>query len=168
MSVMSRPVLGSTTCVAAYVATSVTANASHPSNLASVCNGLTPAQWKVHASEWPSPYCGTTPLYGLAAFSDQQPTLFHCPTTGLNGRIYGDRTMLEVIDINESGIGASALGRYIVAALLNARSGRTPVLTESQVRAMWNSIIATGYYEPAQGVSWSPLQLIAYLETTMG
>jgi hypothetical protein len=76
--------------------------------------------------------------------------------------------MLEVIDINEGGIGLGALGRYIVAALLNARAGRTPVLTETTVRAMWNSMVAHGYYEPTPGVRWSPIELIAYLKTTMG
>jgi hypothetical protein len=165
MSVLSRPVLGQTTCVAAYVATSVAANVSRATQVATMCNGLTPAQWKMYATQWPSPFCGVEPPGSLAP---QQPTLFHCPTTGLNGRVFGDRTMLEVIDINEGGLGVTALGRYIVAALLNACSGRTPVLNETQVRAMWNSMVATGYYEPAPGVRWSPSQLIAYLQTTMG
>ena len=60
------------------------------------------------------------------------------------GRVYGDRTMLEVIDFNEGGHATSALGRYIVAALLNARSGRTPVLTETGVRMMWNDAVNRG------------------------
>jgi hypothetical protein len=167
MSVFSRPVLGQTSCVAAYVATSVTANTSQATRTASLCSGLTPVQWKGHASQWPSPYCGTD-LYGALGTQQSTSTLFHCPTTGLNGRIFGDRTMLEVIDMSEGGAGVASLGRYIVAALLNACSGRTPVLTESQVRAMWNSVIATGYYEAAPGVRWSPLQLITYLQTTMG
>jgi hypothetical protein len=165
MSVFSRPVLGQTTCVAAYVATSVAANASRTTKVATLCNGLTPVQWKARANQWPSPYCGTA-LY--RPIGTQQSTLFHCPTTGLNGRVYGDRTMLEVIDISEGGAGVASLGRYIVAALLNACAGRTPVLTESEVRTMWNSIVATGYYEPVAGVRWSPQELMAYLDTTMG
>jgi hypothetical protein len=76
--------------------------------------------------------------------------------------------MLEVIDMSEGGAGVAALGRYIVAALLNACSGRTPVLTESEVRTMWNNVVATGYYEPVPGVRWSPRELMAYLDTTMG
>jgi len=130
-----------------------------------MCNGLTPAQWKMYATQWPSPFCGVESYGSLAP---QQPTLFHCPTTGLSGRVFGDRTMLEVIDIDEGGLGVTALGRYIVAALLNACAGRTPVLNEAQVRAMWNSTVATGYYEPVSGVRWSPMQLISYLQSTMG
>jgi hypothetical protein len=165
VSVLSRPVLGQTTCVAAYLANSFAANSSQAAKFASVCNGLTPGQWKAHASQWPSPYCGTSVTQGIAT---QQSTLFHCPTTGLNGRVYADRTMLEVIDMYEGSVGVNALGRYIVAALLNARAGRTPILSETQVRAMWNRTIATGYYEPAPGITWSPAELIAYLEMTMG
>jgi hypothetical protein len=33
---------------------------------------------------------------------------------------------------------------------------------------MWNSTISAGYYEVAPGVRWSPLELIAYINTTMG
>ena len=162
MTVLSRPVLGQTTCVAAYVTASV--NPSRPAGAASVCNGLTPSQWKVHAAQWPLPYCGIT----RASLSGYQATPYHCVTTGLDGRIYGDRTMLEVLDINEGGLTIGGLGRYIVAALLNARSGRTPVLTETGVRAMWNDLINQGYYEPAPGIRWTSAEIITYLQTTMG
>ena len=55
----------------------------------------------------------------------QEPTLFHCPTTGLGGRVYGHRSMLDVIDLTQGGRNLDSLGRYIVAAMLNARAGRT-------------------------------------------
>lgn len=70
--------------------------------------------------------------------------------------------MLEVLDINEGGLNVGGLGRYIVAALLNARSGRTPVLTEAGVRAMWNDLINQGYYEPAPGIRWTSAEIITY------
>jgi hypothetical protein len=44
-------------------------------------------------------------------------------------------SMLDVIGGDSS---AAGLGRYITAALLNARAGRTPVLDESGVRALSN------------------------------
>lgn len=162
MTVASRPVLGQTNCVAAYVATSM--GPSHKVAATTYCSGLTPAQWKAHASEWPLPYCGSVhkSLGGYAS------TLYHCTTTGLGGRTFGDRTMLEVLDIQEGGVGIGGLGRYIVAALLNACSGRTPVLKEAGVRAMWNDTISVGYYAPNPGIQWSPPEIIAYLKTTMG
>lgn len=71
--------------------------------------------------------------------------------------------MLDVIDHTS----ADSLGRYIVAALLNARSGRTPMLTEMQVRNMWNDLVNRGYYEPTAGIRWSASQIVAYLKTTI-
>jgi hypothetical protein len=89
-------------------------------------------------------------------------TPYHCATTGLSGRAYTDRTMLDVLDIGDG------LGNYFVAALLNARSGRTPVLTEEGVRKMWNDVVNGGAYEPATGVRWTAQQVVAYIRTTMG
>jgi hypothetical protein len=67
-----------------------------------------------------------------------------------------------------SGSTLSGLGRYMAAALLNARAGRTPVLTETTVRNMWNDVINRGYFEPTAGVRWGPPEIVAYLRTTMG
>ena len=161
MTIASKPVLGQTACLTA----SATSAGSTAARQASVCSGLTPSQWKSLATQWPSPYYATTQKSASGA---HQATLFHCPTTGLNGTTYGDRTMIEVIDVAEGGTGASSLGRYVVAALLNARSGRTPVLTEAGVRAMWNSTVNLGYYEATAGIRWGAAQCIAYLKTTMG
>jgi hypothetical protein len=60
------------------------------------------------------------------------------------------------------------LGRYIAAALLNARSGLTPVLNESNVRGMWNGYIASGYFQPAAGIKWGAAEIVAYIKTTLG
>jgi hypothetical protein len=74
-------------------------------------------------------------------------------------------SMLDVIgaDTNPAG-----LGRYVTAALLNARAGRTPVLSEFGVRSMWNDVVNLGFYEPTAGVQWGPAQIVAYIKTTMG
>lgn len=160
MTVASKPVLGQTVCTAASAMGSA---GSGTARTASVCSGLTPSQWKVYAAQWPTPFCATN-----HARTDQRATLYHCPTTGFGGRIYGDHTMLEVLDIHEGGGGTTSLGRYMVAALLNACAGRTPVLTESGVRDMWNDLVNRGYYEPTAGVHWQAPEIIAYLKTTMG
>lgn len=160
LTVASKPVLGQTVCTAASAMGSA---GSQAQRTAAICSGLTPAQWKQRAAMWPTPYCASDKGY-----LQQQATLYHCPTTGFSGHVFGDRTMLEVLDIGESGTGPRGLGRYMVAALLNACSGRTPVLTETGVRMMWNDLITRGYYEPTAGVQWQTPQIIAYLNTTMG
>lgn len=61
-----------------------------------------------------------------------------------------------------------SLGAHIVAALLNAASGRTDgVLTEAKVKAMWSECQTKGYFEPTAGVKWTPGQVVSYLQTTM-
>ena len=166
MTVMSRPVLGQTTCLAASAMTSV---APSGNRTVSVCSGLTPEQWKARASQWPTPYCATAETSAInKAVSYQEPTLFHCPTTGLGGRVYGHRSMLDVIDLTQGGRNLDSLGRYIVAAMLNARAGRTPVLSEAGVRMMWNDLVHRGYYEPTAGIRWTASEIVAYIKTTMG
>jgi hypothetical protein len=167
MTLASRPVIGQVTCMDPSMTATGSLNPSGKAAFsAQVCSGYTPEQWKTLAHQWPEPYCATS-TDSLGA--QQQATKYHCPTTGLNGWTFGDRTMLEVIDIGEGGgLGASSLGRYVVAALLNACSGRTPVLDETAVRNMWNDVVNQGYYEPTAGIRWTAPEIIAYLKTTMG
>lgn len=94
-----------------------------------------------------------------------QGTLFHSPTTGFGGTVFGSQTMLDVLG---SGAQMSGLGPYMVAALLNARAGRTPVLTEVAVRNIWNDLINGGFFEPTAGIRWGASEIVAYLRTTMG
>ena len=103
----------------------------------------------------------TTSGYGAAT-----PTPYHCSTTGLGGHVFAGKSMIEVIDLLQSG-GLNSLGRYIVAALLNARSGRTPMLSETNVRAMWNDLINRGYYEPTAGIRWGATEIVTYIKTTI-
>jgi hypothetical protein len=168
LTVASRPVLGQTTCLAASAMTSIAPSGNRS---VSVCTGLTPEQWKAIADQWPSPYCATTQpgiTYFQTTIGGQEPTKFHCPTTGLGGRVYGTRSMIDVIDLTQGGRNLDSLGRYIVAALLNARAGRTPVLNETGVRMMWNDLVNRGYYEPTAGIRWTSAEIVAYLKTTMG
>jgi hypothetical protein len=102
------------------------------------------------------------PLVGPAGTNG---TAFHCPTTGLNGQTFGSLTMLDVL--GASGGAYDALGRYTVAALLNAKAGRVHVLPESTVRNMWNDCVTRGYYEPAAGVRWGAAEIVAYMQKTI-
>ena len=135
--------------------------------------GIGPDAWKTRTASWPSPYVavathGSSAGLTFSALQNApQGTLFHSAATGLQGSVYGDRTMLDVLDMGESGYGINSLGRYIVAALLNARSGRTSMLTEATVRNMWNDVVSQGYFVPTAGIKWGPAEVIGYLKTTM-
>jgi hypothetical protein len=51
--------------------------------------------------------------------------------------------------------------------LLNARAGRSPMLSEAVVRNMWNDLINRGYFEPTAGVRWGAAEIAAYIQTTI-
>jgi hypothetical protein len=59
------------------------------------------------------------------------------------------------------------LGAHIIAAVLNARMGSTPTLTETQVTNIFNEWDVKGYFEPTAGVKWYAADIVLYLKTTM-
>jgi hypothetical protein len=125
------------------------------------CTGRTPGYWKQrqHFGAWPSPYYPTTvPDEHLA-------TGFHA--VGFAGGMFGDDTLLDVLQTGGNEGGYVALARHIAAALLNAASGKTPVLSVADVLNIWNEYVAHGCYEPTAGVRWEAEEIVVYLKTTM-
>jgi hypothetical protein len=158
LTLLSRPVLGAQCLTTSAIGSTIT-SLTHQ---ASVCSGLTVSSW-IASTSWPDPYKKTT----KNGINGWDATFYHCLTTGLNGTTFTGKTMLNVMNLTDDG-SVRSLGRYIAAALLNARSGRTPVLSETTVRGMWNAYLAAGYYEPTAGVHWGPSQMVAYIQSTMG
>ena len=177
----SRPVLA---------ATCTTASAAASGNLSQhgaplICTGRTPGYWKnlQHANEWPAPYkqgtCnsgGSTNGAGGCSDSPQNwtgGTAFHPLFGGSNFKINNKSLSLnQVMVMNDSSYPGvkdpDNLGSHIVAALLNAASGKTDgVLSVTTVIGMWNEWVAKGYFEPSAGVKWSSAQIVTYLKTTM-
>lgn len=183
LSVVSRPV-GAVGCSAASAFASV--NTSRPRN-SYVCGGRTPGYWKQPCKFWDWPVakyipsatavtgCGNpdanyTPPYNASA------TKFDTIFGAAGG--YMNMTLVDVLNLPGNDMGRDALARHIVAALLNAAKGITPiqVLSETTVKAIWASFVARGYYEPTAGIKWyadyaEPATqtggLIAWLKTTM-
>lgn len=138
---------------------------SGPGKQYQTCSGRTPGYWKQqqHFNQWPIPYVPVTqPPLGYPASS------FH--GVGFSGNpnmFFGTMTLLDVLGEGGNAGHHVALGRHIVAALLNAASGKTPVLTVSMVLNIWNEYVTRGYFEPTAGVQWDAGQIVKYLETTM-
>lgn len=144
-------------------------NLSRPDVLVPL-SGRSPGYWKTHTgyNDWPAPYYPTRTRYHRA-------TTF-VAAFGVDS--FPGMTLLQVL--GQVGGGKNAVGRAIVAALLNAASGRTHVvLPVSKVKEMWSQYASTGYgqYEPTPGVIWysdTPLVagmigsggIIGYLNTT--
>jgi len=133
------------------------------------CSGKPPSYWCQSQSycNWKVP-CQPKDTgssgYTCGAFKAKA-TPFHSTITMFNGTQFGSKTMLDVMNL--TGGGYQKLGCYISAALLNAKAGWTPVLSESDVRGMWNEYCAKGYFEPSAGVHWGPDECVNYLLTTM-
>lgn len=175
MTLASRPVLGQQACTSPSGMQS--ANLSNH-NHTIPCAGANPLFWAANTSSWPTPYVGKTQTVagGMVAMTTTTgtsgttsavvpATLYHSTTTGFNGSYFGGKSMAEVLQMGSTG--KTGVGRYCAAALLNARDGRTPPLTEQMVRAMWNDFNLKGYYENGANVRWYAADIIAYIKTTI-
>ncbi|HEX7273278.1 MAG TPA: hypothetical protein VF420_14125 [Casimicrobiaceae bacterium] len=153
MTLVSRPVLGQRT--GGFVCTTpsgfVSANAS-TAGRGVTCLGRTQGFWKnASASQWPAPYLPTT--------------LFNAVFNNPAYNPYNGKTLLDVLGLG--GGPPNNVARDIVAALLNAQAGLTPVLTVSAVKDIWSEFITTGFFSPQSGAHWNADEIIAYLLTTM-
>jgi hypothetical protein len=128
------------------------------------CSGRTFGFWKQKQffAQWPAPYFPTT----VSGSGGHQATKFHSATTGFKGTQFGTKTMLQVLETSGNAGGFTALGRIITAALLSAAAGLTPVLSQQDVRNIWNEFVANGFFEPAAGIQWDSAEIMEYLKST--
>lgn len=121
-------------------------NASRP-DLQFTCAGRTPGYWKQEQwfGKWPAPYLPV-------AKGGFNATTFN----SVFGSGYSaNKTLLAVLAQEGNLANRDALARHIVAALLNAASGKTPgVLDVGRVKGIWSEFVAKGYYEPTAGIKW--------------
>ena len=154
-TLVSRPVLGGPT-------PTVSARPSLGASFAavkSVSSGRSPEQW-AETQTWPDPY------YAADESGAATATPYHGSDTGLAGAAFAGSSMLAVMQLPDDD-GVQTLGRYIGAALLNARGGLTPALGEPAVRGMWNQFAAHGYYQPVDGVRWDAADIVTYIRSTI-
>ena len=176
----SRPVLAAQ-CTSASAAASGNLS-QHGTPI--VCTGRSPGYWKQpqHAKEWVAPYiqgsCSNGAGKGSMGCMESPEkwtggTLFHDVFGGSNFKVNNKSlSMNQVMIMNNSSYAGLSdqdnCGCHIVAALLNAASGKTNgVLSVMDVIGMWNEWVAKGYFEPSAGAKWNSAQIVAYLKTTM-
>jgi hypothetical protein len=149
MTLVSRPVLAQQcTTPSGYVS----ANAS-TAGRGVACTGRTLGYWKnsQNFSSWPPPY-QTTTLFN---------SVFNNPPYGP----FAGKTLLDVLQLT-GGAPINDVARLIVAALLNAAAGLTPVLTVQAVKDIWGEYSTTLSFSPFAGASWNHDELVDYLLTT--
>lgn len=172
----SRPVLAAQCTSASAAASGNLSQHGTPPQ----CTGRTPGFWKGEnkAKEWPAPYKQGTCTKENEGCSNSPEnwsggTTFHPEFYGTKFMVNNKSlTMNQVMVMNDSSyLGLTDqhnLGSHIVAALLNAASGKTNgVLSVAQVKNMWQECQVKGYFEPTAGVKWYPAQVVAYLQSTM-
>jgi hypothetical protein len=177
----SRPVLASNQCLSPSGA--VSGNLSqHGTPI--LCSGRTPGFWKQKPREWPSPYLPGSCTSGSACNKVEKwtggtlfhplfsGTLFMADVDGNPGSPKTSLSMMQVMMMNNGSnpwglIDPDNLGAHIVAALLNAQRGLTPVLSVTDVIGIWNEWVSKGYFEPTANVRWNAAQIVEYLKTTM-
>ena len=177
----SRPVLAADQCMSPSGA--VSGNLSQHGT-PTLCSGRTPGYWKTHSGSWPSPYLPGSCNAGNSCNLVQNwkgGTLFHPLFSGtqfmadLDGKPGTPKTSLSLMQVLMLNNGSNPwgladpdnLGAHIVAALLNAKAGLTPVLSETDVIGIWNEWVSKGYFEPTANVQWNSAQIVDYLKTTM-
>jgi len=171
----SRPVLaGQCFTPSAAVSGNLSTHGTPP-----MCSGRSPGFWKENTSAWqgtnidPGTCTSTTGNSCNNVKNWSGGTSFHSYFSGNLFTINNDQTklsMMQVLQLHNSTSGypddPDNLGAHIVAALLNAISGFTPVLTQAQVVNMWNEWVTKRYFEPTAGVQWTSLQIVAYIQST--
>lgn len=156
------------------------------------CTGLSPGFWKQHPGKWPLTYSPGTCTGGGSVCNQAENwrsgTLFHPAfaliTNGICNSFLADldgnpttpKTSLSMMQIMQMNNGSNPwgltdpdnLGSHIVAALLNAKKGYTPILTELDVINMWSEWASKGYFEPTANVHWNSAQIVQYIQGTFG
>lgn len=161
VTMASTSVMGSTTqtlCVPASSFASINAGTSRKPHSSTPCNGRSPGYWKTHTGvgDWPSPYKPTD--------------LFKSRFTQL-GPYSASDTLFSVLD--NPGGDVLALGRHIVATLLNAQAGLIPptILTAAGVVSLWDNFVLAGYKfypnAPSTTPVWGAAELTAWLAAMM-
>ena len=183
LTLASRPVLGCWDCLSPSGFQS--GNAS-PHGQPPQCEGRTPGYWQ-GKKDWPSPYAkGTctnkkhpssnnpvdwkdgTSFSGTFNCSGYGTAYQSCclPIKNAPCKPTDPLSLMQVLLLSGKD-DHYQLGAHIVAALLNAKMGWTPVLTVPAVKNMFNEWAAKGYFEPSAGIKWYGEDIVTYLKTTM-
>ena len=177
LTLASRPVLAG---VCESPSAAFSGNMSHHGTPIT-CSGRSPGYWKEKPAKWPTSYApgtcsnqcnnvqnwsGGTPFHPIFAgnnfFTDVDQNPMTVPTS---------LSMMQVMHLNDGNnlwnlSDPANLGAHVVAALLNAKAGLTPVLSESDVTNMWREWESQGYFEPVAGEQWDAEAIVKYIKST--
>ncbi|TFW19430.1 hypothetical protein E4L96_11775 [Massilia arenosa] len=127
-----------------------------------VCVGRSPGYWKNCASSsWPANCTKATRFKDIFYCGGGYTKVPYASKFLLNTTTCGLLLDPQTWDVNK-------VANHIIAAYLNARTGKTSFLTADQVRAIWKEYWMTGVYKVNATVTWNGAQLVDYLTRTQG
>lgn len=187
LTLTSRPVLANGVCLAPSGFQS--GNLSRPNQGYTPCAGRTPGYWKeknsIKQGAWAAAACEPGECnnsnhcnnYTDWHDADGHVATKFCdifPCTGYLANyqyVPGSSpakimSLMQVMHLNGSQ-DPYQFGAHLVAAYLNAKSGKNLMPSVAIVLDIASSIAASGTYSPAPGVTWTREQVVTYLKTTM-
>lgn len=161
-------------CSTASAWTSATLNASHAATTIQT-NGKLPSYWQgcgplLAQSAWPD----TCLVLNNGVRTDTSKPFNSVFTTTYAA--YNSMSLMQVLGQTAAAGGNDELAKYVIAALLNARTGKTNcIIDELTVQTIWTKCAIGLYFEPTAGVHWTAGQsnfgssggCIAWLKSTM-
>jgi hypothetical protein len=156
MTVATRPVMAAE-CVTSSAHTSLTGSRQIARQ---ICSGGTPTYWITQQR-------GTSGYLMAAGGTGNDTRTFG--NIFVNGGTYANLTLLQVLQLGELSSGADGVAAHLVAAVLNAERGMTPstVLGASKAKDIWFDYSPDGTFVPTAGVTWTSVQIVDWLRTTM-
>ena len=155
MTLASQPGMATTVCRPPSGFLSGTWASNHPK--ATWCYGAKPVDWAANKGRWYA--------YARTDCNKQFYRAFACTANTQSLRLY---TMYQIVAGECGTKDRDEVAKYIVAALLNARAGTTPVLTEEKIFQIWNEYTSSLKYTPNAGAKpWNGKEIVAYLKSTM-
>jgi len=157
MTVASRPVMAAE-CVTSSAHTSLTGSRQITRQS---CNGGTPTYW-IKQERGSSGY-----LMEAGGGGNDKRTFGNVFS---NAGAYTNLTLVQVLRKGEQPAGTDdSVAAHLVAAVLNAERGMTPstVLGASKAKDIWFDYSPDRTFVPTAGVSWTSVQIVDWLRTTM-
>lgn len=154
MTLVSKPGMAMTCTTTSGFASGPNASISP----GTACSGRSPGYWSRWTGEWKRAGLSTEAKFGR---------VFSCGSNFTSK--LAPQTLLEVVDqsLGPKHVDQDNVARHLVAALLNARTGKVPQLPEREVMEIWNSYARTQTYSPKKDVVWNGADIVIYLKSTM-
>lgn len=158
LTLSSKPALGCQ--VTSSPSGFISGNVSHR-GISGGSGGYSPRYWESCGS-WPSIIVKTSSKNAAATKFSK---FFNVSTS--RSTAYANVTCLDILSTKS--FDSSGIGKYCMAAYLNAVSGLTPFLPPAKVIQIFNDWALTGYFHPISSnpsIKWDAAKIVDYLSKT--